>query len=54
MRVFSEFWKLSVRDNDPKQKYTNGVGKAHSTVSFLSGEENVIERAQQAGKFLRK
>jgi len=38
MRVFSEFWKLSVRDNDPeKQKNTNGVGKAHCMVSFLSG-----------------
>jgi len=40
MRVFSEFWKLSVRDNDPKMqkknKNTNGVGKAHCMVSFLS------------------
>jgi len=38
MRVFSEFWKLSVRDNDPppKKKYINGVGKAHCMLSFLS------------------
>ena len=31
MRVFSEFWKLPVRDNDPSEneKKINGVGKAY-------------------------
>jgi len=39
MRVFSEFWKLSVRDDDPKKqkKNINGVGKTHCMLSFLSG-----------------
>ena len=36
----SEFWKLSVRDNDPSKKTKksiNGVGKAHCMLSFISG-----------------
>jgi len=40
MRLFSKFWKLAVRDNDTK-KSTNGVGKAHWTLAFVSG---AIER----------
>ena len=39
MRVFSGFWKLSVRNNDPKmpkKNKKNGVGKTHCMVSFLS------------------
>jgi len=37
MCVFSEFWKLVVRDNEPKNKNINGVGKAHCMLAFLSG-----------------
>jgi len=38
MRVFSEFWKLLVSDNDLKnEKNINGVGKADCMLSFLSG-----------------
>jgi len=60
MRVFGEFWKLSVRNNDPSPKKTkiglniNGVGKAHCMLSFLSGGLNEIEQAQRAKHFFEK
>ena len=28
MRVFAEFWKLSVRDNDPEKNKLDGQGRA--------------------------
>jgi len=36
MRVFGEFWKLTVKNNDTKNKkiYINGVGKAHCFSNF--------------------
>jgi len=38
MRVFSEFWKLAIRDDTKKHlKNTNVVGEAHCMPAFLRG-----------------
>jgi len=52
MRVFSAFWKLSVRDNDQKKtKNIHGVGKAHCMLSFLSGGETQSSERSERENF---
>ena len=38
MLVFTELWKVAVRDNDTKneKKYINGVGKTYYMLAFVS------------------